>query len=56
MSVLGDVAFDGVIYGVVLGLVSGLTLANDRHEREFALFALLGSLAAAVLPLVSMAV
>jgi hypothetical protein len=45
-----------LLYGLVLGVVSGLTLANDRHERGFALFALLGCLAAAVLPLISMAV
>jgi hypothetical protein len=45
-----------LIYGVVLGMVSGLTIANDRHERGFALFALLGCFAAAALPLISMAV
>jgi hypothetical protein len=45
-----------LIYGVVLGLVGGLTIANDRHERGFALFALLGCFAAAALPLISMAV
>jgi peptidoglycan/LPS O-acetylase OafA/YrhL len=44
-----------LLYGSILGVVSGLTLANDRHERAFALFALLGCLAAAALPLVSIA-
>jgi len=39
----------------VLGLVGGLTSVNDRDERAFALFALLGCLAAAALPLISMA-
>ena len=44
-----------LIYGFVLGLVGGLTSVNDRDERAFALFALLGCLAAAALPLISMA-
>lgn len=45
-----------LLYGLVFGVVSGLTLANDRDERGYALFALLGCVAAAVLPLISMAV
>ena len=45
-----------LIYGVVLGMASGLTIANDRHERGFALFALLGCFASAALALISMAV
>jgi hypothetical protein len=43
-----------LLYGLALGIASGLTLVNDRDDRGFALFALLGCLAAAVLPLVSM--
>ena len=44
-----------LLYGLVLGGASGLTLANDRDDRAIALFAVLGCLAAAAFPLISMA-
>ena len=43
-----------LLYGLLFGAVSAVTLVNDRYDRAFVLFALLGCTAATALPLTAM--